>query len=82
MEKSFLGLFLLTGTFGIGAAAAGVIYTALSKLFAQGALSLGRLIILTASTGVGAVVLIGILGFGGAYIAKKLKAGKGATVAW
>ncbi len=75
-------LFLLTGTFGIGAGTAGAIYVALNKAFAEGALSLGRMMVLAAGTGVGAVVMIAILGFGGVYIGKKLKAGKGATVAW
>lgn len=75
-------LMLLTGTFGIGSAAAGVIFWALKKAFGEGLLNLGRLVLYCAGTGVGALILIGILGFGGAFIAKKLKAGKGAVVAW
>lgn len=82
MGKSIYGLLLLTGTFGIGSGAAGVIYVALTKMFNSGTISFARLAALTATTGVGAIVLIGILGFGGAFIAKKLKAGKAATVAW
>ncbi|MBZ4226408.1 hypothetical protein LAE98_30970 [Bacillus wiedmannii] len=82
MKSTFWNLFLLTGTFGISAGAAGAIYIALNKAFAEGALSLGRLMVLAAGTGVGAIILAGILGFGGVFIANKLKAGKGATVAW
>ena len=80
--KNFSLFALLTGTFGIGSAAAGVIFWALKKAFGEGLLNLGRLILLTAGTGIGAVILIGILAFGRAYIARKLKAGKGAVVAW
>lgn len=82
MEKLSGILFLLTGTFGLSAGAAGAIYVALNKAFAEGAITLGRLILFAAGTGVGALVLAAIVGFGGAFIAKKLKAGKGATVAW
>lgn len=81
MTKNNL-LMLLTGTFGIGSAAAGVIFWALKKAFGEGLLNLGRLVLYTAGTGVGALLLIAILGFGGAFIARKLKAGKAAVVAW
>ena len=63
MEKPLFYLFLLTGTFGISSGAAGAIYVALNKAFAEGVVSLGRLMVLAAGTGVGAIVLAGILGF-------------------
>lgn len=73
---------LLTGTFGISSAAAAVIFFALQKAFAEGALSLTRVMLLAAGTGVGAIIIAGILGFGGVFIANKLNAGQAATVAW
>lgn len=82
MKKNFLGLALMTGTFGISTGAAGAIYIALNKAFAEGAISLGRMMALTAGTGIGAVVIAGVVGFGGIFLAKKLKQGKAVCVAW
>lgn len=77
------GLFmLLVGTFGIGTGAAAAIYVALNLAFKEGALTLGRMMLLVAGTGVGALVIIAILGFGGVFIGNKLKAGKEVTIAW
>ncbi|MBR0591504.1 hypothetical protein NSS78_03305 [Bacillus sp. FSL W8-0920] len=75
-------LIMLTGTFGISSGTAGAIYVALNQAFKSGALSVGRVMLLMAGTGVGALLIGAIFAFGGAFIIKKLKAGRAATVAW
>ncbi|KLV22157.1 hypothetical protein HF326_15380 [Bacillus altitudinis MN12] len=75
-------LIMLTGTFGISSATAGAIYVALNTALKSGALSVGRVVLLMAGTGVGALLIISIFAVGGTFIMKKLKAGRAATVAW
>ncbi|MFT8323884.1 hypothetical protein [Oenococcus sicerae] len=82
MNKLLSMIFALTGTFGISAGAAKAVYPILVAAFSRGSITLGRAIALTAATGVGALIAAAVIGFGGMYISKKLKAGKGATIAW
>ncbi|MDI6648498.1 hypothetical protein QL818_15650 [Bacillus altitudinis] len=75
-------LIMLTGTFGISSATAGAIFVALNTAFNSGSLTIGRVALLAAGTGVGALLIASIFAVGGTFIMKKLKAGKAATVAW
>ncbi|MGD6976362.1 hypothetical protein [Bacillus altitudinis] len=75
-------LIMLTGTFGISSATAGAIFVALNTAYKSGALTIGRVALLAAGTGVGALLIVSIFAVGGTFIMKKLKAGKAATVAW
>ncbi|MDH6595941.1 hypothetical protein ACQCU3_14010 [Bacillus altitudinis] len=75
-------LIMLTGTFGISSATAGAIFVALNTAHKSGALTVGRVALLAAGTGVGALLIVSIFAVGGTFIMKKLKAGKAATVAW
>lgn len=82
MCEEFFGLFALTGTFGLSATLAKTIYPVIWAAFSNGSITVGRAIVLLSATGVGALVVVAIIGAGTLFISKKLKAGKTATLAW
>ncbi|OIK82549.1 hypothetical protein [Oenococcus oeni] len=82
MYKLSIRIFALTGTFGISAQAAKMIYPVIYAAFARGSLSIGRSIALIAATGAGCLIVAAVIGAGGIFISRKLKAGRGATLAW
>ncbi|AVI93509.1 hypothetical protein ATX62_01025 [Oenococcus oeni] len=82
MYKFSIGIFALTGTFGISAHAAKAVYPIIYAAFGSGSLTIGRSVALIAATGAGALIAAAIIGAGGIFISRKLRAGRGATLAW
>lgn len=80
MDKTFWGLGLLTGTFGISSATAVAIYTALARYGTE--ISAARLIALIGATGGVALAVAAVVGLGGVYLLHKMRAGQAAFTAW